>query len=102
MKFQETAMYNLIRMLGNIDELEHVAATLNSILNILPSVLLQTGNTCLSFPPLHRPRCILTNESYATLEGGILNLNKTSVESVKLGKASDLSENLSWKFSTPF
>ena len=28
--------------------------------------------------------------------------NKTSVESVRLGKTSDLSENLSWIFSTPF
>ena len=68
-------MYNLVRMLANIDELERVAATLNSILSILPSVLLQTKNTCLSFPPLHKPGCILTNESYATLERGILNLN---------------------------
>jgi len=28
--------------------------------------------------------------------------DKTSVESVKLGKTSDVSENLSWKPSTPF
>ena len=75
LKFQETAMYNLARMLGNIDELERVGATLNSILSILPAVLLQTGNTCSSFPPLHKPGCILTNESYATLERGILSLN---------------------------
>ena len=29
-------------------------------------------------------------------------IDKTSVESVKLGKPLDLSENLSWKFPTPF
>ena len=74
-QYQETSKYNLIRMLSNIDELERVAATLDAILTILPAILLQSDNHCSSFPPLHKPGCILTNESYATLEEGILRLN---------------------------
>ena len=86
----KTSTYNLIRMLSNIDELERVALTLDAILTILPAVLLQSENQCSSFPPLHKPGCILTNESYATLEEGILSLN-LKIATVKTQKAVKLS-----------
>ena len=89
-QYQETSRYNLIRMLSNIDELERVAATLDAILTILPAILLQSDNHCSSFPPLHKPGCILTNESYATLENGILSLN-LKISTVKTQKAVKLS-----------
>ena len=90
LKYQETSMYNLIRIISNIDELVRVASTLDAILTILPAVLLQSGHQCSSFPPLHKPGCILTNESYATLEEGILSLN-LKISTVKTQKAVKLS-----------